>query len=241
MFSVLVFTALVAGCQQRPNPGSTLSLSGSLFSNTALNITTPVPTAIPVYTPQSTGSLSLGGIVGVAIGALVFVLTVLGCCTVWWGKRRRRAQLQRMHSRSMYNSESRTNVAPVEPKWSQNTAGRWSPDETPTTAGGWGSEDKTFSPYESRYNSPVSARDMLNPKQIWDAHEPSMSAVKATPRTKEEAIEMEKMQSQSKEESRIREQRIQAEFIENVAERGFTTTPIIRMPDTSKGKNQDGP
>ena len=65
---VTVLTALHAGCEQRPEPGTILGLTGDLFSPAGVNMTEP-----PV--PKSDGtSLSVGAIAGIAIGAAVLVL-----------------------------------------------------------------------------------------------------------------------------------------------------------------------
>lgn len=232
-----VFTALVAGCEQQPNPGTTLSLQGTLFSTNPMNITTPVPTTSGVASTQSINGLTLGAIVGVAVGGLVALLTMIGCCIIWCGKRRRRQVLQRAQAQMSYNGV-RPASGSVEPKWGQDAPGGWIQDDTPTTAGGYGSDKQNFSPYMSQYTSPVSARDMLNPKALWDAHQQS-TMVEAPGINglgiKDEAFEMEKMRDQRIEERRVRELQLHEEFLQDVAERGFTTAPIIRLPSIGKG------
>lgn len=120
--------------------------------------------------------------------------------------------------------------------------GGWSigTDETPTTAGGYGS-DKTFSPYTSQYTSPVSARDMLNPKKAWDASlslPPNLATVGSpSSSTKDEAIEMEKLRDQRIEARRVQEEQLREAFMRDAAERGFTVTaPIIKVPTVAKEK-----
>jgi len=162
--------------------------------------------------------------VGAAMGGLVAVLVILGCCVVWFGKRRRRQVLQRAQARLSYNGVRPATGNP-EPKWGQDAPGGWVQDETPTSAGGYGSDKQNFSPYSSRYTSPVSARDMLNPKALWDAHQPS-TMVEAPgingPGRKDEAIEMEKIRDQKIEERKARELQLHEEFLRDAAERGFT-------------------
>jgi hypothetical protein len=204
-----------------------------------MNITTPTPTASAMASTQSVNGLTLGAIVGAAVGALVAILTILGCCIIWCGKRRRRQTLQRAQARLSYN-EVRPASGNVEPKWGQDAPGGWIQDDTPTTAGGYGSDKQNFSPYSSRYTSPVSARDMINPKTLWDAHQQSMGTMVEAPGIngrglKDEAFEMEKMRDQRIEERRIRELQLHEEFLQDAAERGFTTAPIIRLPSTGKG------
>jgi hypothetical protein len=233
----LVFTALVAGCEQQPNPGTALSLQGSLFSTNPMNITTPVPTTSAVAFNQSINGLTLGAVIGAAVGGLVALLTTIGCCIIWCGKRRRRRILERSQARLSYNG-ARPATGNVEPKWGRDAPGGWTQDDTPTTAGGYGSDKQNFSPYMSQYTSPVSARDMLNPKALWEA--PQQSTTVEAPGIiglgiKDEAFEMEKMRDQRIEERRIRELRLHEEFLQEAAERGFTTAPIIQLPNIGKG------
>jgi hypothetical protein len=167
--------------------------------------------------------------VGAAIGGVILVLIILGCCTVWWGKRRRRASLERAQQRALRGSMPLGGH--VEPRWGQGTPGGW--EETPTTAGGYGSDKQEFSPYMSQYTSPVSARDMLNPKQLWEAHEAKMGALEGAVRANNEAIEMEKMRDARIDERRRREAQMHETFLQEAASKGFTTAPIIRAPSNS--------
>jgi hypothetical protein len=235
-----VFTALVAGCEQQPHLGSTLSLQGSLFSTNPMNITTPPPTTSAVVTTQSIGGLTLGAVIGAAVGGLVVLLTILGCCIIWFGKRRRRQVLQRAQARLSHNGV-RPASGNVEPKWGQDAPGGWTQDETPTTAGGYGCDKQNFSPYMSQYTSPVSARDMLNPKALWDAHQQS-TMVEAPGINglgiNDEVFEMEKMRDQRIEERRVRELQLHEEFLKDAAERGFTTAPFIRRPSIGTGGHE---
>lgn len=207
-----------------------------------MNITTPISTATAAASSQASSqvakNLTLSAMVGAAIGGLVLLLMILGCCVVFWGKRRRRKALERAQARLSVNG-FRPATADVEPKWGQNAPGGWMQDETPTTAGGYGSDKQNFSPYSSRYTSPVSARDMLNPKSLWDSPQQSMSTVAGAPglngvaNQMDEAFEMEKMRDQRIEERRTREQQLHEEFLQDAAARGFTTAPIIRLPSIS--------
>ncbi|KAI1438236.1 hypothetical protein GGR50DRAFT_483452 [Xylaria sp. CBS 124048] len=66
------FTALKAGCEQRPGPGALVGLSGSLFTNDLINITNPAASK-----PQGNGSSSpftTGAIVGIVVGATLLFL-----------------------------------------------------------------------------------------------------------------------------------------------------------------------
>jgi hypothetical protein len=240
----------------------------------------------------------MGVIVGSILGTVVFILAMLGCCIICWGKRRRRAQLQRLAERNAPQvSEFSPHQPLAEPKWSQSgqvSAGGWSQDDSPEMAGGWGSESSfhAFSPYSSKYNSPVSARDALNPKQTWEwpgmraPPMPAAPASTASPMEKRnfspytspssahdtkgpkqdwdqaEAIELERVRhAKAEEKQRLEDRRrlearqmkavarekaedsdgdeeqekmqeqIREQFLARAAQRGFTTTPIIKVPD----------
>ncbi len=92
-------TMLDAGCRQRPDVGSTISVTGDPFTTLPINITTPTPTLATLPAPDY-GAISLGARVGIAFGALAFILALAGFCIVMNGKRRRRAflrDLERKH------------------------------------------------------------------------------------------------------------------------------------------------
>ncbi|KAH7152347.1 hypothetical protein B0J13DRAFT_658746 [Dactylonectria estremocensis] len=157
--------ALQAGCEQQPVYGLTIGLEGSVFSTEVVNITEPsaVATANPDWFDD--GPITLGAKVGIAIGGLVFILTLLGCGVVWNGKRRRRAFLRQLETKHSQNGwpyphpiemhETRdVHATPL----SQRPLRGW--DDSPMSAT---TTEKTypryFSPYSSQYNSPVSAQD----------------------------------------------------------------------------------
>jgi hypothetical protein len=96
--------------------------------------------------------------------------------------------------------------------------------ESPATDRGWDGE-KHFSPYSSQYNSPVSALDGTMAGRDWyQGSNMGMGAPPPMPETHE--IEMD---------------RIHNGWEEDVATRGFTTTPIIRAPMPTKEKMGYGP
>jgi hypothetical protein len=85
-----VVTILDAGCIQHPPPGTKLSIQGTPFSTTAaVNITTPTPISLP-YSDGSSGGLSLGAKIGIAVGALLWLLVTAGVVIICTGRRRRR-------------------------------------------------------------------------------------------------------------------------------------------------------
>jgi hypothetical protein len=74
---------------------------------------------------------------------------------------------------------------------------------------------------------------MLNPKQLWEAHEAKMGALEGAVRANNEAIEMEKMRDARIDERRRREAQMHETFLQEAASKGFTTAPIIRAPSNS--------
>ncbi|KAF6819776.1 lpxtg-domain-containing protein [Colletotrichum sojae] len=169
-------TILDAGCQQKPDPGQTISVEGSPFSKTRVNITDPTPTN--TYVPNyDNGPISLGGKVGIAIGGILLILAVAGFCVVWNGKRRRRAFLKKLEMKqkgpaSGWPTPLNTagiNGTPLSqrplrswddtPNSSRPTQG-W--DESPLSPQGEKQFPRYFSPYSSQYNSPVSGNEAQN-------------------------------------------------------------------------------
>ncbi|KAG5986160.1 hypothetical protein E4U43_005632 [Claviceps pusilla] len=94
-FSMANFViALQAGCLQKPEAGLFIGLDGQLFSPTAVQISSPSPTATLDPAWFDHGPITLDAKVGIAFGCIVGVLMLLGCGIVWNGKRRRRAFLR---------------------------------------------------------------------------------------------------------------------------------------------------
>jgi hypothetical protein len=155
-------TMLDAACQQKPGNGSTISIQGSPFETTPVVITTPSPTFATVPAPDY-GPVSLGARVGIAFGALAFILVIVGFCIVCNGKRRRRAFLQELeqrnggqwpHPKARYGHNGDMLETPA----SQKPLTGW--DESPISAHTETTAvPRYFSPYNSNYNSPVSATD----------------------------------------------------------------------------------
>ncbi|KHN95767.1 uncharacterized protein MAM_06379 [Metarhizium album ARSEF 1941] len=175
--------ALQAGCEQRPSAGLYIGLDGELFSTTAVEMTTPRPTASVGPDGLDHGPLSLGAKVGIAVGASVALLVTAGCCIVWKGKRRRRAYLRTLDTRVARggwpspNSQREMGQAPGSQSlrghddtplsqrplrghgWDDAPSRGW--DDSPVNANAEKPFTRYFSPYSSQYNSPISARDGL--------------------------------------------------------------------------------
>ncbi|KAJ0372586.1 hypothetical protein COL154_000319 [Colletotrichum chrysophilum] len=178
-------TILDAGCQQKPDPGQTVSVEGSPFSKTSVNATDPTPTN--TYVPNyNSGPISLGGKVGIAIGGVVVILALTGFCIVWNGKRRRRAFLKKMEMKQKGPANgwpSPLNVAglngtPLSQRplrsWENDTPNSSRPthgwDESPLSPQGEKAFPRYFSPYSSQYNSPVSGTEA--PNMQWPTNGP---------------------------------------------------------------------
>jgi len=181
------------------------------------------------------GALSLGAKVGIVISGLLFLLGVAGFTIVWCGKRRRRANLAEYAKRQTEYTGSggrRPLGGHVSTAWVPHSGGGEGQDESPATAGGYGSDKHGFSPYSSRYSSPVSARDGLAASQSWDQYQPNMSAVNDGLRMHDEAFELEKMRNHRVQEKTIVDEgRLHEDWMNEAAQRGFTTAPIIKLPD----------
>lgn len=171
-------TILDAACRQMPNTGTTLSVSGTPFSTIPMNVTTP--SVVPLYTYTPTNSpISLGGKVGIAIGGLVLILSAAGFAIVCLGRRRRRAYLKSVETRygggnhggvlggsGGWPSPPIGDASKAHEKYSTPTSSQplrgW--DDTPVSASTMAEKNggffpRYFSPYNSQYNSPVSAED----------------------------------------------------------------------------------
>lgn len=173
----LVVIALEAACQQQPVNGAALSLQGSVFSTTTVNITNPSATPTSSFTP-STGGLTLGAKIGIATSVLLFGLGLAGFFIVWCGKRRRRRILAEKAKANGYEYQVRHSRLGVVGTPQQNDVPFFdSPQSQRPFANAWGHDDISpasatvekayFSPYTSQYTSPVSAIDRPSQPQEW--------------------------------------------------------------------------
>ncbi|KAF7549049.1 hypothetical protein G7Z17_g6668 [Cylindrodendrum hubeiense] len=81
--------ALEAGCEQKPDAGDRLSLSGSIFSRTAVNITTAGENILDKPEGAGSGSMTTGTIVGIAVGTALFFFSAVALFIVYWRKQRK--------------------------------------------------------------------------------------------------------------------------------------------------------
>ncbi|CAK7223968.1 hypothetical protein SCUCBS95973_005359 [Sporothrix curviconia] len=178
-------TILDAACRQMPNDGSTLSVQGTPFSTIPMNVTTPSATPLYTYTPTYS-PISLGGKVGIAVGGLVLILSIAGFLIVFFGRRRRRAFLKGVEARYGGGGHHGGGVmggrggdgwpSPDMAQMARNAHDKYSTPTSTQPLRGWddtspisvattaekngnGYFPRYFSPYNSQYNSPVSAED----------------------------------------------------------------------------------
>ncbi|KAI5461257.1 hypothetical protein BGZ63DRAFT_230852 [Mariannaea sp. PMI_226] len=164
-------TVLQAGCEQRPVPGVTLSLDGSVFSDDIVNITAPTPTATvdPKWFDQ--GPITIGGKVGIAFGGFAFILFLLGVFIIWNGKRKRRAFLSKLEKKHANSWPGPIDTSPGdmrETPLSQRPLRGW--DDSPMSARSEKLFHQHISPFSSHYNSPVSATERLAHWPVMGAH-----------------------------------------------------------------------
>ncbi|KAK4242479.1 centromere/microtubule binding protein cbf5-like protein [Achaetomium macrosporum] len=165
-------TVLEAACEQKPAPGSTVSIDGDIFSSTTnITIVAPQPTYSTIPTPDY-GPVSLGARVGIAFGGLAFLLAIAGFCIVCNGKRRRRAFLRELerrhgaqgwpHPKTRYGGGgSDMFETPV----SQKPLRGWD-NESPVSAHPGTPYQRYFSPYSSQYTSPVTGPEGPGPSTV---------------------------------------------------------------------------
>lgn len=86
----LVLIALEAGCKQQPAPGELLGLSGAIFSDYAVNITTPPSNVTAADAKKKdNGTMTTGTIVGIAVGIGLLFLGGLALFVVYWRRQKR--------------------------------------------------------------------------------------------------------------------------------------------------------
>ncbi|KAH7318581.1 hypothetical protein B0I35DRAFT_479072 [Stachybotrys elegans] len=84
--------ALHAGCEQRPEPGTLLGLSESIFTSSPVNVTDPADDVL--NRPEGAGSstMTTGTIVGIAVGAGLLFLGAIALFIVYWRRKKRLEQ-----------------------------------------------------------------------------------------------------------------------------------------------------
>jgi hypothetical protein len=97
-------TALEAGCEQKPEPGTLISLSGTIFAKGAVEITTP--TEDIRNKPEGAGSATLttGAIVGIAVGAGLLLLGGVVLFVVYWRRQKKFDKEEQLNSFRSYGA-----------------------------------------------------------------------------------------------------------------------------------------
>jgi hypothetical protein len=162
-------TVLDAGCVQQPVPGKTVSIEGTPWSKTLVNITQPTSGSSAANFGNE-GGITLGGKVGIAVAGVVVLLVIAGFCIVWNGKRRRRAYIARHQRNSGYgewvNNPLGGNTPPPE------TTGPTGPAATqePWSAGGFSAGGYSAGGYSAGgysaggfFDSPQSTKPLWRP------------------------------------------------------------------------------
>lgn len=151
---------LEAACEQKPIPGVTVAVEGSVFSSDDVNVTAPTPMATIDPAWFDHGTLNLGAKVGIAIGGFVFLLLVAGFIIVCNGKRRRKAflrELDEKYTKKGWPTPSHQYDTLETPSSNRPLRAFQDSPMSPT-----GPYPPYISPDPSQYNSPVSAQDMVN-------------------------------------------------------------------------------
>ena len=81
-------TALQAGCEQRPEGGKMLGLSGTVFTKERVEITDP-PEDEPPPEDKDSGTMTQGTVVGIAVGASLLFLGGVGLFWVYHRRQKR--------------------------------------------------------------------------------------------------------------------------------------------------------
>ncbi|KAI0377932.1 hypothetical protein F5Y04DRAFT_167962 [Hypomontagnella monticulosa] len=102
-------TALKAGCEQTPQPGNLIGLSGSLFTQFEVNITAPPQNQTEAANDTSSTTMTTGAIVGIVVGA---VLLFLGGTGLFWVYHRKQKYL---YGDSLGSDGGRKSITPPLP------------------------------------------------------------------------------------------------------------------------------
>ncbi|KKY33089.1 putative exo-alpha-sialidase neuraminidase [Diaporthe ampelina] len=95
--------ALQAGCEQQRAPGVLLGLSGEIFSEQPVNITSAASNSTAVNRGGDREELSTAAIVGIAIGATaLFVIAIILFTVYWYRQKRYEREDKRIADRSAF-------------------------------------------------------------------------------------------------------------------------------------------
>jgi hypothetical protein len=94
-------TALEAGCQQTPDPGTLIGLSGTVFAKKAVDIAAPAEDIRSKPKGAGATTLTTGAIVGIAVGAGLLLLGGVVLFIIYW---RRQKKFDKEDEMSAYRS-----------------------------------------------------------------------------------------------------------------------------------------
>ena len=199
------------------------------------------------YAPSEEGPIDLGTKISIVVGSIVVVLAIIGVTIVCCGKRRRRKVLEQRERQAEQlwaeNGGSGANIgSPVMERVERIRVGprldtKWaisaSSNESPLSP----ISEQTFSPYQSKYNSPVSARRIPGTQPFeWPLKSPITVVEKAVVQEKSQEMkdgyEMERVKPKNKWEQDEYDRKLAEEWAREAASRGFT---VSLPPPTKQG------
>ncbi|KAI0408033.1 hypothetical protein F4802DRAFT_594480 [Xylaria palmicola] len=175
---------LSGACQHQVQPPNTLTLTGNIFSDDPVNVTSPTNTAV-AQANNNVGPLTTGALAGIIIGGIAALLILLGCGVVINGKRRRRNYLRRREEKAKNWPNPQVSGDMYETPLSQRPLrGGWG--DSPVSAGtteGYGAYPypRYFSPYATQFDSPVSAVEGHGGQMAWPAEKARSIGVALSP------------------------------------------------------------
>lgn len=248
------FTTITAACI---DPSKTsLSLSGSLFGTEYITVTEDNPFA--PETPkvddsgiEDEGPFSLGTKIGVAIGSICVALLIIGGILIICGRRRRRhvLEIQRRRNREIWTSGGISSpvLAHISPRHAPTLDTKFSVQSQSSFGGSPQSPSQAWSPYHSQYSSPISARAIPNSEKggqgvwEWPLKSPG-GTVRHAPSDGDlgcrggvlgggvgEAHELVRPRDQRERDEMDR--RLAEEWAREVASKGFTVAPSVRVQE----------
>lgn len=131
MMYYLVLLALQAGCAQQPAPGVLLGLSGEIFSEQPVNITSAASNSTTLTKGGDKEELSTAAIVGIAIGATaLFVIAIILFTIYWFRQKRYDREDKREADRAAFYSKERGSGSYMASVTSANSSRRPAPSFT---------------------------------------------------------------------------------------------------------------
>lgn len=191
------------------------------------------------YASSNEGPIDLGTKIGIVVGSIVVALAIIGITIICCGKRRRRKVLEQRERQAEQlwaeNGGSGANLgSPVMERVERIRTGprldtKWaigaSSNESPLSP----ISEQAFSPYKSKYNSPVSARQIPGTQPFeWPLKSPITVAEKAVVQEQIQEVKdeyaMERVKPRNKWEQDEYDRKLAEEWAREAASRGFTVS-----------------